>query len=117
LRDRFVARALTLMHARPAHPWTVEDLAHEVGMSRSALAQRFTDLLGVPPMQYLAQWRLQLAAQQLRLTDRPLAAVAEDVGYESEPAFNRAFKREFGVPPATWRRNGAAAAARERAAL
>jgi AraC-like DNA-binding protein len=117
LRDRFVARALMLMHARPAHPWTVEDLAHEVGMSRSALAQRFTDLLGVPPMQYLAQWRLQLAAQQLRLTDRPLAAVAEDVGYESEPAFNRAFKREFGVPPATWRRNGAGAATRGGAAL
>ncbi len=105
LRDRFVARALALMHARPAHPWTVEDLAHRIGMSRSALAQRFTDLLGVPPMQYLAQWRLQLAAQQLRLTDRTLASVAEDVGYESEAAFNRAFKREFGMPPATWRRN------------
>ena len=105
LRDRFVARALTLMHARPAHPWTVEDLASRVGMSRSGLAQRFADLLGVPPMQYLAQWRLQLAAQQLRLGDRSLALVAEDVGYESEAAFNRAFKREFGVPPATWRRN------------
>ena len=108
LRDRLVARALTLMHARPAHPWTVEDLAHRVGMSRSGLAQRFTDLLGVPPMQYLAQWRLQLAAQQLRLGDSPLAVIAEDVGYESEAAFNRAFKREFGMPPATWRRNGAA---------
>jgi AraC-like DNA-binding protein len=104
LRDRFVARALALMHGRPAHPWTVEDLAQRVGMSRSGLAQRFTDLLGVPPMQYLAHWRLQLAARQLRLTDRPLASVAEDVGYESEAAFNRAFKREFGEPPATWRR-------------
>ena len=109
LRDRFVARALALMHARPAHPWTVEDLARQVGMSRSGFAQRFTDLLGVPSMQYLAQWRLQLAAQQLRLADRPLASVAEDVGYESEAAFNRAFKREFGVPPATWRRNAAGA--------
>jgi AraC-like DNA-binding protein len=108
LRDRLVARALAFMHARPAHPWTVEDLAHKIGMSRSGFAQRFTDLLGVPPMQYLAQWRLQLAAQQLRLSDRPLASVAEDVGYESEAAFNRAFKREFGVPPATWRRNVAA---------
>jgi len=108
LRDRLVARALMLMHARPAHPWTVEDLAHRVGMSRSGLAQRFTDLLGVPPMQYLAQWRLQLAAQQLRLSSSPLAVIAEDVGYESEAAFNRAFKREFGMPPATWRRNGAA---------
>ena len=114
LRDRFVARALALMHARPAHPWTVEDLAHRVGMSRSALAQRFTDLLGVPPMQYLAQWRLQLAAQQLRLTDRSLVSVAEDVGYESEAAFNRAFKREFGMPPATWRRNSASSASRDK---
>src|SRR5678816_1426370 len=85
-------------------PWTVEDLARQVGMSRSGLAQRFADLLGVPPMQYLAQWRLQLAALQLRAADRPLARVAEDVGYESEAAFNRAFKREFGVPPAAWRR-------------
>jgi len=107
LRDRFVARALAQMHARPAHPWTLEDLARGAGMSRSALAQRFTDMLGVPAMQYLAQWRLQLAAQQLRLTDRPLASVAEEVGYDSEAAFNRAFKREFGTPPATWRRNAA----------
>jgi AraC-like DNA-binding protein len=114
LRDRFVARALTLMHARPAHPWTVEDLASRVGMSRSGLAQRFADLLGVPPMQYLAQWRLQLAAQQLRLGDRSLALVAEDVGYESEAAFNRAFKREFGVPPATWRRNTGRPSSREK---
>jgi AraC-like DNA-binding protein len=114
LRDRFVARALTLMHARPAHPWTVEDLASRVGMSRSGLAQRFADLLGVPPMQYLAQWRLQLAAQQLRVSDRSLASVAEDVGYESEAAFNRAFKREFGVPPATWRRNAGRPASREK---
>ena len=112
LRDRFVARALTLMHARPAHPWTVEDLARQVGMSRSGLALRFADLLGVPPMQYLAQWRLQLAAQQLRLGDRSLASVAEDVGYESEAAFSRAFKREFGVPPATWRRNAGRSAGR-----
>ena len=114
LRDRFVARALALLHARPAHPWTVEDLARRVGMSRSGFAQRFADLLGVPPMQYLAQWRLQLAAQQLRLTERPLASVAEDVGYESEAAFNRAFKREFGAPPATWRRNAGRPASREK---
>lgn len=113
LRDRLVARALALMHARPAHAWTVEDLARQVGMSRSGLAQRFTDLLGVPPMQYLAQWRLQLAALQLRTADRSLARVAEAVGYESEAAFNRAFKREFGVPPATWRRNAAGSATRD----
>lgn len=106
LRDRFVARALALMHAQPSHAWTVDELAHCIGMSRSALAQRFTDLLGMPPMQYLAQWRLQLAAQQLRSGIQPLAQIAEQVGYESEAAFNRAFKREFGSPPATWRRNG-----------
>jgi AraC-like DNA-binding protein len=105
LRDRFVGKAITLMHARPAHPWTVQDLARAVGISRSGLAQRFTDILGLPPMQYLMQWRLQLAAQQLCLADRPLAIVAEEVGYDSEAAFNRAFKREFGAPPATWRRN------------
>jgi AraC-like DNA-binding protein len=106
LRDRFVARALALMHEQPSYPWTVEDLAHRIGISRSALAQRFTELLDVPPMQYLAQWRLQLAARQLRAGNQPLAAIAEQVGYESEAAFNRAFKREFGLPPATWRRQG-----------
>ena len=104
LRDRFVGRALAQMHARPARAWTVEELASEVGLSRSALAQRFVDLVGVPPMQYLARWRLQIAAQQLRAGDEPLAVVAEEVGYESEAAFNRAFKREFGMPPAAWRR-------------
>ena len=106
LRDRFVARALALMHERPSHPWTVEELANRIGMSRSALAQRFTDLLDMPPMHYLAQWRLQLAAQQMRTGNQPLAAIAEQVGYDSEAAFSRAFKREFGSPPATWRRNG-----------
>jgi AraC-like DNA-binding protein len=104
LRDRLVARALALMHAEPARSWTVEDLARQIGMSRSGLARRFTDLLGVPPMQYLTTWRLQLAAQRLRLSNRPLGEVAEEVGYESEAAFNRAFRREFGMPPATWRR-------------
>ena len=115
LRDRFVGRALAQLHAQPARAWTVEELAGEAGLSRSALAQRFTDLVGVPPIQYLARWRLQIAAQQLRSSDHPLAAVAVDVGYDSEAAFNRAFKREFGMPPATWRkrrgREAAAAAA------
>lgn len=106
LRDRHIARALSLMHERPHHSWTVEDLANRVGMSRSVLAQRFTDLLDMPPMQYLVHWRLQLAAQQLRCSSQALAAIAEQVGYDSEAAFNRAFKREFGMPPATWRRNG-----------
>ncbi len=104
-RDRFVGRALSLMHAQPAHAWTVDELAHKVGLSRSALAQRFTDLLDQPPMQYLARWRLQVAAQELLTGSKSLAAVAEQVGYDSEAAFNRAFKREFGMPPAGWRKN------------
>lgn len=114
LRDRFVAQALALMHARPVYAWTVEALAREVGISRSGLAQRFTELVGLPPMQYLALWRLQLAARQLRLTDSSLASVAEAVGYESEASFNRAFKREFGEPPATWRRKTVGAATRDK---
>jgi AraC-like DNA-binding protein len=105
LRDRFVGRALSLLHARPAHAWTVDELAREAGLSRSALAQRFSDFLGQPPMQYLARWRLQIAAQQLRSGEKSLAEVAEDVGYDSQAAFNRAFKREFGLPPAGWRRS------------
>ena len=106
LRDRFVAKALALMHERPGDPWTVEELANRIGTSRSVLAQRFTELLDLPPMQYLAQWRLQLAAQQLRAGNQPLGAIARQVGYDSEAAFSRAFKREFGQPPATWRRSG-----------
>ena len=103
-RDRFVGRALSLLHARPAECWTVGQLAREVGISRSALALRFTELLGQPPMQYLARWRLRIAAHELLNGGKPLAAVAEQVGYDSEAAFNRAFKREFGMPPAGWRK-------------
>jgi AraC-like DNA-binding protein len=103
--DRFVGRSLALMHAQPAHGWTVDELARKAGLSRSALAQRFTQLLGQPPMQYLARWRLQIAAQALRDGAQSLTAIAERVGYESEAAFNRAFKREFGLPPASWRRS------------
>ncbi|MCC6611696.1 MAG: AraC family transcriptional regulator [Burkholderiales bacterium] len=104
LRDRYVGRALTLMHEQPAHGWTADDLAGEVGLSPSALRQRFSDLLGQPPMQYLTRWRLALAAAMLRSSDCAVARVAEEFGYESESAFNRAFKREFDVPPAAWRR-------------
>jgi AraC-like DNA-binding protein len=93
-----------------AEPWTVDDLGREVGLSRSALAERFTRLIGEPPMHYLARWRIQLAAHRLRNSDTPLVRIAEEVGYESEAAFNRAFKRQFGVPPATWRKNVAPAA-------
>ncbi|HEX4985545.1 MAG TPA: AraC family transcriptional regulator [Burkholderiales bacterium] len=107
LRDRFVGRALSLLHADPARAWTVDDLAREVGLSRSALAERFGDYLGQPPMQYLTSWRLHTAARLLRTEDKPVALVAAHVGYDSEAAFNRAFKREFGAPPASWRRNAA----------
>jgi AraC-like DNA-binding protein len=108
LRDRFVGKSLALMHAKPAHAWTVEELAGRVGLSRSALAERFTDLVGAPPMQYLTRWRLQLAADQLRSGRRSIAVISAEVGYESEAAFNRAFKRELGVTPAAWRRTPAA---------
>jgi AraC-like DNA-binding protein len=108
LKDPFVSRALSLLHARVAEQWTVDDLGREVGLSRSALADRFTRLIGEPPMRYLAHWRSQIAAHQLRNTDATLARIAEQVGYESEAAFNRAFKRNFGVPPATWRKNPSA---------
>ena len=105
VRDRFVGRALSLLHARPDHPWTVDELARKVGLSRSALAHRFTELLGQPPMQYLARWRMQIAAQELLSSNKSLAAVAEQIGYESEAAFSRAFRREFGKPPAGWRKH------------
>ncbi|OUL77938.1 AraC family transcriptional regulator [Paraburkholderia hospita] len=105
VRDRFVGRALSLLHAQPLHPWTVDELASAVGLSRSALGQRFTDLLGRPPMQYLARWRMQIAAQELLIRSKSLASIAEQIGYESEAAFSRAFRREFGMPPASWRKN------------
>jgi len=105
VKDPFVSRALSLLHGRVAQEWTVDDLGREVGLSRSALADRFTRLIGEPPMRYLARWRIQVAAHQLRSSDTTLVRVAEQVGYVSEAAFNRAFKRTFGVPPATWRRN------------
>ncbi|MEO8004626.1 MAG: AraC family transcriptional regulator [Betaproteobacteria bacterium] len=117
LRDRFVGRALALLHAEPARAWTVDELARKVGLSRSALAQRFTDFVGQPPMQYLASWRLRMASNLLREEDESIALVAERVGYESEAAFNRAFKREFGTPPASWRRSAAEANDSRKSAL
>lgn len=104
LRDPMVGRALALLHGRLAYPWTAEELARRVGLSRSTFAERFTNLVGEPPMRYLTNWRMQLAAQRLRDGHQSVARVAYDVGYESEAAFNRAFKRELGVPPATWRK-------------
>jgi AraC-like DNA-binding protein len=104
LRDRFVGRALTLLHSSPAHPWTLEELAREVGLARSSFAERFMHFVGQPPIHYLTQWRMQIAAGLLSGTVASVAKVAEDVGYESEAAFTRAFKKEVGAPPATWRR-------------
>jgi len=104
LRDPHVGRALSALHARPAHPWTLDDLGREAGLSRSALAERFSALVGEPPMQYLARWRMQVAAGLLASTHDGVAAVAAAVGYASEAAFNRAFRKLVGVPPATWRR-------------
>ena len=103
LRDPYVARALALLHRDITRRWTVDDLGREVGLSRSALADRFIRLIGSPPMHYLASWRMQVAAEKLRNTNVSLAQVAEIVGYESEAAFSRAFKKTFGVAPATWR--------------
>jgi AraC-like DNA-binding protein len=102
-RDPIVGKSLGLLHNRFAHPWTIADLADEVGISRSALVDRFTRYLSEPPMTYLTRWRLQLAARSLEKTSRGVSEIAADVGYESEAAFNRAFKREFGQPPGRYR--------------
>lgn len=103
LRDPAVGRALALIHARPAHPWTTEDLAAEALLSRSAFAERFTELVGVPPMSYFTHWRMQLAAQALRDSRRSIGQIASAVGYESEATFARAFKREMGIAPGRYR--------------
>ena len=104
LRDPVVARALAQLHGRPASRWNLPDLAREVAASRTVLVERFTELVGIPPMQYLTQWRLQLAAEQLLSGSAKVAAIGANVGYESEAAFSRAFKRATGKAPASWRR-------------
>lgn len=109
LRDRFVGKALELIHARPERDWTVDDLATEIGLSRSALHERFVNFLGQPQMQYLANWRIQVGARLLREASRNVATIALDVGYDSEAAFSRAFKRMVGMSPAAWRKKLAAA--------
>lgn len=103
--DRIVGAALNELHARPAHAWTLEELARAACTSRSVLAERFQHLVGSSPMQYLTQWRMLLAANLLARSNAPLARIAEDVGYQTDTAFSRAFRREFGAPPATWRRS------------
>ena len=106
--DRIVGAALNQLHAHPAHAWTLDELANEAHTSRSVLAERFQHLVGSSPMQYLTQWRMLLAANLLTRSNAPLARIAEDVGYQTDTAFSRAFRREFGAPPATWRRSQSA---------
>jgi AraC-like DNA-binding protein len=103
LSDSQVGRALALIHQDPARPWSAESLAKEVGLSRSAFFDRFAALVGQPPMRYLTGWRLQTAKLTLRESRPTIAQLAYSVGYESEEAFSRAFKREFGLSPAHWR--------------
>lgn len=110
LRDPVVGRALRALHAEPARRWSVDALATTAASSRSALAARFSDMLGEAPMHYLTHLRLALAARQLADSRKSLATIAAEVGYDSPAAFQRAFKRDFGVPPAAWRRNAAHAA-------
>ncbi len=112
-RDPIVGKSLGLLHSRVAHPWTIADLAEQVGISRSALVDRFTRYLSEPPMAYLTRWRLELAARSLERTSRGVADIAADVGYESEAAFNRAFKRQFGRPPGRYRNEHRASLPRE----
>ena len=103
LNDRYVGRALALVHGRPAEPWTVERLGRLVGLSRSSLAERFSDVMGEPIFAFLTRWRLQLAAESLLTTGRSVESIAHAAGYESASAFSHAFKRAFGKPPTAWR--------------
>jgi AraC-like DNA-binding protein len=116
-RDPIVGGSLALLHRKPCHPWTLDKLAEEVGTSRSVLTERFAHFLGESPMTYLARWRMQLAARQLRTSRKTIVQLALDVGYESEAAFNRAFKREFGSPPARYRRGLAAKVAQRKSGV
>ena len=106
--DRIVGAALNAMHTKPCHAWTLDELARTAGTSRSVLAERFQQLVGISPMLYLTQWRMLLAANLLRSSNSSLLRIAEEVGYQTDTAFSRAFRREFGAPPAAWRRGQAA---------
>lgn len=104
LNDRYVGRALALVHGRPSEAWTVEKLGRLVGLSRSALAERFGEVMGEPLFAYLTRWRLLLAAENLLATPRSIQSIAKEAGYESAGAFSAAFKRAFRKPPSAWRR-------------
>jgi AraC-like DNA-binding protein len=106
LRDPLIARALSLMHGKPAHNWTIEELAKQAGQSRSVVAERFTQLVGLPPMHYLAKWRMQIASELLTSSNANIARIAAETGYGSEESFSRAFKKMVGVAPSAWRRRG-----------
>jgi AraC-like DNA-binding protein len=103
LRDPTIGRALSILHANPAAPWTIESLAREVSLSRATLTRRFSTLVGEPPLSYLTRWRMELAARHLRETDKAVNAIARQVGYASEFAFSRAFSRLRGLPPSRYR--------------
>ena len=104
-RDPVVGGVLALLHRKPRHHWSIDELAVETGVSRSVLAERFSRFLGEPPLTYLARWRWQLAARMLQTSRETVLQAASEVGYNSEAAFNRAFKREFGIPPGQFRRS------------
>ena len=106
LRDPLVGKALSVLHAKPAYDWTLEELAKQAGLSRSVLAERFTQFVGIPPMQYLAKWRMLIAAELLTGGNINVPGIAAQIGYESEAAFSRAFKKMIGVAPSAWRRRG-----------
>jgi AraC-like DNA-binding protein len=110
LRDVQIGAALRAMHTRPSRQWTLDMLGREVGLSRTAFSERFTALVGMPAMQYLSKWRLQVAGRLLDQQHSNIKQIAADVGYDSQASFNRAFKREVGIPPGAWRRRRSASA-------
>ena len=102
--DPIIGDAITAIHADPAHPWTIERLADKSNLSRSAFAERFVKRVGTPPAAYIAQVRLENAAELLQFTTRSIGVIASEVGYDSKAAFSRAFSKRYALPPSRWRR-------------